>query len=67
MRAIPVPLTTLFNGSFHEVDSNDVAFKIAASMATRQLANAVDIQILEPVMRVEVITPEENRIYLPLL
>lgn len=51
---------TLFNGSFHEVDSNDVAFKIAASMATRQLANAVDIQILEPVMRVEVITPEEN-------
>ncbi len=51
---------TLYDGSFHDVDSNEMAFKIAASMATKKLASEGGAQLLEPVMKVEVVTPEEN-------
>ncbi|PCC99308.1 elongation factor G [Halopseudomonas pelagia] len=50
---------TLFDGSFHDVDSNEMAFKIAASMATKQLANKGGAVLLEPMMKVEVVTPED--------
>ncbi|MCP5162488.1 MAG: elongation factor G [Hahellaceae bacterium] len=51
---------TIFDGSYHDVDSNEMAFKIAASMATKQLSHKGGAVLLEPVMKVEVITPEEN-------
>jgi len=51
---------TLFDGSFHDVDSNEMAFKIAASMATKKLAQQGGAVLLEPIMKVEVVTPEEN-------
>jgi len=51
---------TLYDGSFHDVDSNEMAFKIAASMATRKLATEGSAAILEPMMKVEVVTPEGN-------
>ncbi|GAB3097170.1 elongation factor G [Aestuariicella hydrocarbonica] len=51
---------TLFDGSFHDVDSNEMAFKIAASMATKKLAQEGGAVLLEPMMKVEVVTPEEN-------
>ena len=51
---------TLYDGSFHDVDSNEMAFKIAASMATKKLADDGGAVLLEPVMKVEVVTPEEN-------
>jgi elongation factor G len=51
---------TLYDGSFHDVDSNEMAFKVAASMATKQLALEGDAVLLEPIMKVEVVTPEEN-------
>ena len=50
---------TLFDGSYHDVDSSEVAFKVAASMALREAALNADPVLLEPVMRVEVVTPEE--------
>jgi len=50
---------TLFDGSYHDVDSNEMAFKIAASMATRQLSQEGNPALLEPVMKVEVVTPED--------
>ena len=51
---------TLYDGSFHDVDSNEMAFKVAASMATKKLSELGGAQLLEPVMKVEVVTPEEN-------
>jgi elongation factor G len=51
---------TLFDGSFHDVDSNEMAFKIAASMATKKLSDEGGAVLLEPIMKVEVVTPEEN-------
>ena len=51
---------TLYDGSYHDVDSNEVAFKIAASMATKKLADQGGAVLLEPMMRVEVVTPEAN-------
>ena len=51
---------TLYDGSFHDVDSNEMAFKIAASMATRKLSEDGGAVLLEPIMKVEVVTPEEN-------
>lgn len=51
---------TLYDGSFHDVDSNEIAFKIAGSLATRKLADEGGAKLLEPMMRVEVVTPEEN-------
>ena len=51
---------TLFDGSYHDVDSNELAFKIAGSMATKKLAKDGDAVLLEPIMTVEIITPEAN-------
>ena len=51
---------TLYDGSFHDVDSNEMAFKIAASMATKKLSEDGGAVLLEPIMKVEVVTPEEN-------
>jgi len=50
---------TLFDGSYHDVDSNEMAFKIAASQATKQLSKEGDAVLLEPMMKVEVVTPED--------
>lgn len=52
--------TTLFDGSFHDVDSNEMAFKIAASMAFKSGMQKANPVLLEPVMKVEVDTPEEH-------
>jgi elongation factor G len=49
----------LYDGSFHEVDSSEVAFKIAASMAFQDASKRAQPVLLEPVMAVEVVTPEE--------
>jgi len=51
--------TTLFDGSYHEVDSSEMAFKIAGSMAFKEGAKKAQITLLEPIMSVEVVTPEE--------
>ncbi len=50
---------TLVDGSYHEVDSNEVAFKVAASMGLREGANDANPILLEPIMKVEVVTPED--------
>jgi elongation factor G len=50
---------TLYDGSFHEVDSSEVAFKIAGSMGFRDGMQKADPVLLEPIMKVEVVTPEE--------
>jgi len=50
---------TIFDGSFHDVDSSEMAFKIAGSMALKKGALQADAALLEPVMRVEVVTPED--------
>ncbi len=50
---------TLFDGSYHEVDSNENAFKMAASMAFREGTQKASPIVLEPIMAVEVVTPEE--------
>ena len=51
---------TLYDGSFHDVDSNEMAFKIAASMGFKKGALEANPALLEPMMKVEVTTPEEN-------
>ncbi len=50
---------TLFDGSYHDVDSNEMAFKIAGSMCFREGASNAEPVLLEPIMKVEVVTPEE--------
>jgi elongation factor G len=50
---------TLYDGSYHEVDSNEMAFKIAGSMAFKEAARKASPVILEPVMAVEVVVPED--------
>jgi len=50
---------TLYDGSYHEVDSSEMAFKIAGSMAIKEAVQKGNPAILEPIMRVEVTTPEE--------
>ncbi|WP_097303559.1 elongation factor G [Pseudomonas chlororaphis] len=50
---------TVFDGSYHDVDSSEMAFKVAASMATKQLREKGKGVVLEPIMRVEVVTPED--------
>ncbi len=49
----------LYDGSFHEVDSSEIAFKIAASIALQDGVRQADPVLLEPIMKVEVVTPEE--------
>ncbi len=51
---------TLYDGSYHETDSNEVAFKVAGSFAVREGVLQADPAILEPYMDIEVVTPEEN-------
>ena len=51
---------TLYDGSYHDVDSSEVAFKIAGSLATRDLKDEGGAVLLEPMMKVEVVTPEGN-------
>ncbi len=51
---------TLVDGQYHEVDSSEMAFKIAGSMALKEAARRADPALLEPMMAVEVVTPEEN-------
>jgi elongation factor G len=50
---------TLYDGSYHEVDSSEMAFKIAGSMAFKEAARKAKPVLLEPIMNVEVVTPEE--------
>jgi len=50
---------SLYDGSYHEVDSSEVAFKVAGGMAFREAARKAGAQLLEPVMRVEVVVPED--------
>ncbi len=50
---------TLYDGSFHDVDSSDIAFKIAASQALQASTKKADLTLLEPIMKVEVTTPSE--------
>jgi len=50
---------TLYDGTYHEVDSSDIAFKIAGSMALQNAVKQADLVLLEPIMKVEVTTPEE--------
>ena len=51
---------TLFDGSFHEVDSSEIAFKIAGAMAFKEACRRANPYLLEPIMSVEVTTPEAN-------
>ena len=51
---------TLYDGSYHEVDSSEMAFKIAGSMAFKEGCHKAKPMLLEPIMKVEVVTPEEN-------
>ncbi len=51
---------TLYDGSYHDVDSSEVAFKIAGSMALQEATRKAKLVILEPIMKLEVITPEES-------
>ncbi len=50
---------SLYDGSYHDVDSSEVAFKVAGTMAFREAARKAGAELLEPVMRVEVVVPEE--------
>lgn len=50
---------TLFDGSFHEVDSSEIAFKIAGSMAFKSACKKASPSLLEPIMKIDVLTPEE--------
>jgi len=49
----------VYDGSYHEVDSSEIAFKIAGSLALEEAARKADLTLLEPIMKVEVSTPEE--------
>src|SRR5699024_11875129 len=50
---------TLYDGSYHDVDSNEMAFKIAGSMALKEAKNKCQPVLLEPMMKVEIVIPEE--------
>ncbi len=50
---------TLYDGTYHDVDSSEIAFKIAGSMAVEEAARKADMVLLEPIMKLEVTTPEE--------
>ena len=50
---------TLYDGTYHDVDSSEIAFKIAGSQAFQKGARSAEVTLLEPIMKVEVTTPEE--------
>ena len=50
----------LIDGSFHEVDSSEMSFKICASLAIKEAAREADLRLLEPIMKVEIVTPDEH-------
>jgi elongation factor G len=50
----------ILDGSYHPVDSSEMAFKIAGSMALKEAAKAAGMELLEPIMKVEITTPDEN-------
>lgn len=50
---------TLYDGSYHEVDSSEIAFKIAGTMAVQEAAKRAKLTLLEPIMKLEIITPEK--------
>ena len=50
---------TLYDGSYHEVDSSEMAFKIAGSMAFKEACQKADATLMEPIMKVSVIVPDE--------
>ena len=50
---------TLFDGSYHDVDSSEMAYKIAASMALKEAKNKCNPVLLEPIMKVDVVVPDE--------
>ena len=52
-------LVTLYDGSYHDVDSSEAAFKIAGSIAFQEVAKRATLILLEPIMKVEVITPDK--------
>tara|TARA_B100001123_G_scaffold204953_1_gene232366 strand:- start:56 stop:2161 length:2106 start_codon:yes stop_codon:yes gene_type:complete len=52
-------IVSLYDGSYHEVDSSEMAFKVAGSMAFREAARKGGTELLEPIMKVEVVVPEE--------
>ena len=52
-------IVSLYDGSYHDVDSSEMAFKVAGSMAFRAAARKAGAELLEPVMQVEVVVPEE--------
>jgi elongation factor G len=52
-------LVRLYDGTYHEVDSSEMAFKIAGSMAFKDAARGADVVLLEPIMQVEVVVPED--------
>jgi elongation factor G len=49
----------VYDGTYHEVDSSEIAFKIAGSLALEQAAKRADMVLLEPIMKIEVATPDE--------
>jgi elongation factor G len=51
---------TLYDGSFHDVDSNELAFKVAGSIGVREGVMQASPVLLEPLMKVEIVTPEEH-------
>ncbi len=52
-------MVTVYDGSYHEVDSSEAAFKIAGSMALQEVAKRAGLVLLEPIMKIEVVTPEQ--------
>ena len=50
----------LYDGSYHDVDSSEAAFKIAASLALKEAAKTAGAVILEPIMKVDIVVPEDN-------
>jgi elongation factor G len=52
-------MVTLYDGSYHDVDSSEMAFKIAGSMALQEAAKRAKLVLLEPIMRLQAITPEQ--------
>jgi elongation factor G len=50
---------TVFDGSFHEVDSSEAAFKVAGSYALQEACKKAEVMLLEPIMKIEIVTPEQ--------